>query len=277
MGLSQSTLAKAAGTSQQQIQRIEANAQSIKLDLAVRIAGALKTDLSHVFPDTKPLLRQLGQEPPNELRDLINDDETVEGFDNAGIDLRPETWLLKLRLRGARELTFPLSTADRHRFWRCITGGRDDSTPFFVFTSRSVVVALNFDHLLHCHDLFEATDAMDSWEDPSVQQEKVAVYMSEQGDPLCFDVEPDEITDESGDEIGQLAHVRYMLETLVEPGDFFHFNDVDGEEAFFRTSEVALMTIPIGLFWPEEAEEEPGHGEDNHEETEVNPPGDTPP
>lgn len=58
-GLKQEQLAVACKTSQQQIQRIEAGTQSVKLDLAMRIASTLETTVTSLFPDTAAIFEKL--------------------------------------------------------------------------------------------------------------------------------------------------------------------------------------------------------------------------
>jgi transcriptional regulator with XRE-family HTH domain len=69
-GLSQRQLAQAAGTSQQQIQRIETGHQSVRFDLATCIADALHASLTNVFPQVDlnldhTLFAHFLFEPPN--------------------------------------------------------------------------------------------------------------------------------------------------------------------------------------------------------------------
>jgi putative transcriptional regulator len=57
-GWSQHDLATAAGTSQQQVARIEAGTQSVRLELALALAAALEAELAEVVPDARrPLAR----------------------------------------------------------------------------------------------------------------------------------------------------------------------------------------------------------------------------
>jgi transcriptional regulator with XRE-family HTH domain len=55
-GLTQGHLAVAAGTTQQQIQRTETG-QKVSLELACRIAGALKAGIADLFPEETKAIR----------------------------------------------------------------------------------------------------------------------------------------------------------------------------------------------------------------------------
>ena len=59
--LSQRQLAELVGTSQQQIQRIEAGLQAARIDVAVKIAEALGGSLADVFPGLKEALGKRGR------------------------------------------------------------------------------------------------------------------------------------------------------------------------------------------------------------------------
>jgi DNA-binding XRE family transcriptional regulator len=65
--LSQRALAQKVGTSQQQIQRIEAGVQSTDLDLAARIADALSSPLEKVFPELMRLKKPKGKKKSNRI------------------------------------------------------------------------------------------------------------------------------------------------------------------------------------------------------------------
>jgi transcriptional regulator with XRE-family HTH domain len=244
VGLSQQALAELVGTSQQQIARIETGTQSVKLDLALRIALALKSDLGRVFPGTASLVgRGKSRKSRSELVELHYDAEALRKFDSAGVDLDPATWVLQLRMRGRINLGFVVSTADAVRLRRNIYNP-DPSTPFFIFNSSQVAVALNLNHLFHYYELWDKHTPAD-WHDPDISTEQVSVYLSDSRKPIRLDVEVDEGFPDEEDERGQLRGILTMLQLSVEPGEFISFMDEDGEHAFFRAEEIAIMTIPL--------------------------------
>ena len=59
------------------------------------------------------------------------------------------------------------------------------------------------------------------------------VYFEGSGEPLLFDVDADEPSDEDGLEHGELNQLLADLEGLAAWNEFVHFTDTDGEEAFF--------------------------------------------
>jgi transcriptional regulator with XRE-family HTH domain len=255
--LSQADLAQLAGTSQQQIQRFESGAQSVKLDVAARICVALETDLASVFPETAAVLTKSKAKTTADMLRLADDEQKVADLDAGGLDVDPVTWLLALRMRGGAKLTLPVSTADRYRLRRNIEDSRLHA--FFVCNSRSVSTAVNLNHLVHYHELFDPGHLDGDWEDQKVDREDVTIYLADSDQPLKFSVEPDE--PESSDDVGQMRHFLFMAETDVGEGEYLHFIDADGETAFFRASDVALVTVPLRVIddavrEDEEAEQE---------------------
>ncbi len=242
--MSQRDLALAVGTSQQQIARIETGNQSVKVDLALAISAALKTDLGIVFPATRKLLgRGKKRKDRDALVEMHYDPKAVSEFDSAGVDLDPATWILKLRMRGGSQLDFVCSTAEAQRIRRNLQ--RDGTgTPFVIFNSTAVAVALNLDHLLHYHELWDG-HISSNWHDDDVPRDEVAVYLSDSAEPLVFDVDVDEGTPEDEGDEGQMRGVLFTLETFLESGEFVSFRDVDGEDAFFRAEDIVLLTVPL--------------------------------
>ena len=92
-GLSQRALADSIGTSQQQIQRIEAGVQTARLDLAVSIAEALKSSLSEIFPSLTSDTARGGR---RRKRDRVEPFPIVaERLLEVGIDADLSYWTIK--------------------------------------------------------------------------------------------------------------------------------------------------------------------------------------
>jgi transcriptional regulator with XRE-family HTH domain len=272
-GLTQRALADAIGTSQQQIQRLETDATSVKLDIALRVCDALEAELSQLFPGTRQLVGTGKQRKSRkELVELHYDSAALRTFNEAGIDLDPATWILKLRLRGGTTPTFVIATAEAERLRRNLED-RSSSSSFFVFNSSLVVVALNWKHLLHYHELWDGHVDAD-WHDPAISSEDVSVYLADSPTPLLFDAYPDEGDPQSDNDTGRLRGLLFELETFLEPGEFVSFMDTDGEHAFFRADDVALMTIPLRLVNEQlnadmvEAEEDEADGAESDDRSE---------
>ncbi len=238
---SQHDLATAAGTSQQQVARIEAGTQSVRLELALALAAALEAELAEVFPDAR--------------RPLARARKRRAGRARSG-EPEPATWFLSLRLRGGTALDFvapsPIARALRERL-----AARAPSSPFFLFDSGPVSLALNLDHLVHYHELWDGTGP-DDWHDERVPESQVAIFLAEGGPPLLFDAgdasDASDATDAADARVAADASRRTagssprdlldLLDTAVRSGEFVSFRDADGEEAFFRVGDVALVSMP---------------------------------
>lgn len=247
-GLSQQALATAVGTSQQQIQRLEAGRQAVKLDLSMRISSALGAEIGVVFPDTRKALKETGQKSLREVptSGLYNDQSAVRAFDAAGLDVGLHDWIIKTMFRNGRTLSFPISSADRlrlHRAYQQI----ESMDGFFRFTSHSLDVALNLRRLVFYHEMFEPQGIEPEWHDDELSLEQVSLFFSNQPVVVRLSVDPDENDAEDDEELGQLNHLMWMAEALVDESDGSQIMDVDGETACFRLSEVDLITIPMKL------------------------------
>src|SRR5699024_9475549 len=131
-----------------------------------------------------------------ELVELHYDRDALREFESAGIDLDPATWYLKLRLRGGATMVFVIPTAEARRLRHNLLD-RDPSSPFFVFHSSRVAVAVNLNHLLHYHELWDVRVPFD-WQDEGIASEVVSVFLNDSATPLTFEVDPDEV--EEGEE-----------------------------------------------------------------------------
>ncbi|HEY0996230.1 MAG TPA: helix-turn-helix transcriptional regulator [Gemmatimonadaceae bacterium] len=223
-GWSQHDLATAAGTSQQQVARIEAGTQSVRLELALALAAALEAELAEVFPDAR--------------RPLARARKRRAGRARAG-EPEPATWFLSLRLRGGTMLDVVVPSAVA-RALRERLAARAPASPFFVFEAGPVALAVNVDHLVHYHELWDGTGP-DDWHDERVPEEQVGIFLAEGGAPLLFDAGARE-------DAGAGTHPRDLLDlldTAVRANEFVSFRDADGEEAFFRAGDVALLSVPL--------------------------------
>lgn len=222
-GWSQHDLATAAGTSQQQVARIEAGTQSVRLELALALAAALEAELAEVFPDAR--------------RPLARARKRRAGRARAG-EPEPATWFLSLRLRGGTTVDVVVPSAVA-RALRERLAARAPASPFFVFDAGPVALAVNLDHLLHYHELWDGTGP-DDWHDERLPEAQVGIFLAEGGAPLLFDPAPrDDAT--AGTHPLDLID---LLDTAVRASDFVSFRDADGEEAFFRAGDLALVSVP---------------------------------
>src|SRR5689334_9421253 len=96
LGLTQQQLAHLVGTSQQQVQRIEAGAQTIRLDLAVSIAEALKSSLTDLFPG---LHRRTKRRASSRSAKPETSENRIDQLRTVGIDPDPAEWTLKFDIQ----------------------------------------------------------------------------------------------------------------------------------------------------------------------------------
>jgi transcriptional regulator with XRE-family HTH domain len=259
-GFTQTDLAKAAGTSQQQIQRIEAGNQHVRFDLATRISAALDNPISKVFPSTAlPLARM--KKRASKLSD--GDEKASDELEEAGIDTEPAVWTLKYSLRGGAKGQFPISGPDMHRLHSVLQHQEsrvDDD--FVVLPSNDRQYALNLKHLVFCHLLFDPVSHVSTKEED--KSHEVEFYLADRSEPLRFLVDPDtgSIDDdyaEAEELCVQLQDLFYYAELGTE-GRRLKFVDVDGETAFFRPDDVAMFSVPLWLI-----EQDLSHGEEGTE------------
>lgn len=253
-GLSQKQLAALVGTSQQQIQRIETSKQSIRFDMALQVCKALEASMQTVFPQTKETLTQARRRGQT-LSDMLHDREFRDELEKVGVDMELDLWFFKYRLRGGAEGIWPVSGPERRRLWRAVQ--RVDSEQFVVFDSEETKVVLNLNHLTYSHFLFEPSDRgylQKENKDGEVMREgAVSVYMADSPEPLYFDVDPDWPPEDPAEDEGQLRFLVVVADTIMEDdtNEVFYFMDGDGETAFFRAWDVAMIEIPLRLLEPE--------------------------
>jgi transcriptional regulator with XRE-family HTH domain len=257
-GFTQSHLAKAAQTSQQQIQRIEAGNQHARFDLATRISSALGESISKVFPSTAlPLARM--KKRGSKLSDVYRDEKASDELEEAGIDMEPAVWTLNYTLRGGAKGRFPISGPDMHHLSGILQReehGEDDD--FVVLPSTERQYALNLKHLVFCHLWFDPVSQEPVSAEAKDQSHEVEFYLADRSEPLRFDVDPDTGSIDADYVEGlsvQLQDLFYYA-NLGTNGRRLKFVDVDGETAFFRPRDVAMFSVPLWLIEPNVPDEE---------------------
>lgn len=258
-GLTQRQLAEQAGTSQQQIQRIEAGLQAARVDLADRIATALGVSLNDLFPDLAKLKFEETPSPWGDEAELVAE---------AGVELDPCLYTFRVRLRGGLERDFPVSARDRSRLRRMALDW--DRPQIAVFDTPAERVAINMQALSLCQFLFDpvvSAEMADGTSDVGEgERDGLKVWLVEGGEPLWFGVEYDDKEDDDG-ELGNVGGLFHDLEIADEERPV-SFEDEDGEEVILLSSHVALCTVPLAyvsraLFEAEaegEEEDEAGAG-----------------
>lgn len=248
--LSQRQLAELVGTSQQQVQRIEAGLQAARIDLAIKIAEALGGSLGDVFPGLRQALGKHGHQiDPKAFDDEALTQEVAE----AGVDPDPNAWSVLCVLRGGGTVEAPIQSSDRHRLRSWLDQDSQKLLSFFVWDSKGVRLLVNLRHLLHAHFTFEAGLMLEALEKASVEttdlDQPLRVFLADRAEPLTFEVEDPEAAGE--DPPGELRELCEEAEGGLEEGQFLHFTDVNGEEVWLRAADVALIEIPLWVLHPE--------------------------
>jgi transcriptional regulator with XRE-family HTH domain len=235
-GLTQRALAELVGTSQQQIQRIEAGVQGVRLELATRIALALGGELRDIFPSlVAPLKRKSGKAPSQ------NSAAAQDSFAEIGIDADPAQWTVKFFASNGHIFLYSVSSGEKSRLERLVRAGEGD---FIVFTSASHRVALNTKKIAATQFLFDF-GVIDSSE--NIEEDfKISLHLSAAKEPFVFDVEPDQLPLEDDDDVSQ-SQLQNMFVTLGLGLDdeIVWFDDIDGERVYIRPTEMMLIEVPL--------------------------------
>lgn len=244
--LSQRQLAELVGTSQQQIQRIEAGLQAARIDLAIEIAGALGGSLENVFPG---LREALGRRRRIDLK-VLDSEELSQRVSEAGIDPDPNAWSVLCLLRGGGTIEAPIPSTDLQRLRGWLDRGGTTDGSYFSWDSKGVRLLLNLRHLLHAHFTFEAAALISEPPEKGIDlTEQVRVFLADRAAPLSFEVQDHE--DAGEDPPGELGDLWMEAQGKLEEGQFLHFTDVNGEEVWLRMADVALIEIPLWALHPE--------------------------
>lgn len=259
LGWSQRDLAEHAGTSQQQIQRIESGKITTSLGTANSICRALGQPLDVVFPAAAEALKRLHDEME---RTHCVESSSLKEVSAAGIEADPWDWTLKVLLEGETKPRFyPISAEEQRRLFSAIQSEPDEDGfggQYLVFDSAGRRVALNQQCVMFCQLLKDPAGARPEEGGQDLDGELVIGWRGG-AKPLVLEVEPD-VPDEDG--LGQLGDIFYMLELGIAPQERFGITDVDGEHAFVRVGSIAYVELPLHLLAAESSNDE-GEVEDS--------------
>jgi transcriptional regulator with XRE-family HTH domain len=228
--LTQRELAERAGTSQQQIQRVEAGVVAVRLDLGTRIADALGVKLHDVFP---------GLRVPTKTRrrkDHFDDHEPA-------VDLDPRIWTAIFFMFDGRQFAFEVSSFDMRRLERIVNSS---NKKFLVFNSRDRSVAVNRTKLAACQFRFDPPSIVRPESDEESYELRLHLVSSPK--PLSFEIEPDTKAVEQDEEgfSSLLQRLFIDLDGMDEGDDeVVRFDDVDGERVYARGRELVLVEAPL--------------------------------
>jgi transcriptional regulator with XRE-family HTH domain len=234
--LTQSELAERVGTSQQQIQRLEAGVVTVRLDLAVQIANALGVTLRAAFPSL-PRSATMGKREKTSFEDL------KRNFADAGIDSDPRVWTIKLFMFDGRVLLYETSSEDKARLESIVSSS---SKKFLAFDSKNKAVAVNRTKIAACQFLYDPPSVRDK--EGEDDEYELKLHLVSAPNPLSFDLEPDSKTPEEDGE-GFQAQLQYLLINIDGADgvddEVFWFDDADGERVYIRGNELLSIEVPL--------------------------------
>ena len=218
-GMTQKQLADLAETSEQHIQLMETGKQSVPFGLAIKICSVLNEPMESVFPCTKAILEKL----------------------RIAVDMDQTEWTFSYRLRGGATGSLPISGTEKDRLIGAVE--RFEMGSFVVFDSEASTIVLNIDHLVFFQ--FHSNPPRRMHPEPA-QINTVKVFIADSSEPFLFEVNADEHDGGDLEELGQFEELIFTAEhASCEANVMLCFKDIDGEEAFFRASEIAMLHIPL--------------------------------
>jgi transcriptional regulator with XRE-family HTH domain len=231
--LTQRALAEKVGTSQQQIQRIEAGVVTVRLDQAVKVASALGASLGEAFPDLAKLEN-------GAVRRRTSASAVDRVLSKTGIDADPAQWTIKFFMCDGRQFFYQVSSLDKDRLESIV---RDSDKRFLVFNSVNKLVALNATKIGACQFLFDAFVSENDEEDD--EEFRMDVHFISSKECVTFDVDPDE-ADPLKDDFGVRSQLQYLFTSLDGADDeVVSFYDADNECVYLRTKELLLLEAPL--------------------------------
>lgn len=254
LGMTQAELAKKAGTSQQQVQRMEAGVQAAKLELAVKIARALDASLKEVFP--KLQLKAIEKAKTAAFED--QPEKLEAAFATGGLDADPAAWTLRLVLTDGELHLFRVEASDRKR----IAANLETTEPvghYLVFDDATHRIAVRRSHIAFgqlCFDFHVAEDTNGDVAQPDPRLGPVQLFFSKSSEPFELEVDGDEVNDMEAaerDEDWQLNALFFDLE-VGDQENVLQLVDEDGETAYIPTQNLLMIKVPLGLLEPRLAE-----------------------
>lgn len=244
--ITQHQLAQAICSSQQQIQRIEAGIQSVRVDLAMKICNVLNSTMQEVFPDTElPIARAIKRKTT--LNPYENEILAAE-LARDGFDVDPLLWQFSYRLRGDVEGSLWISGADKKRLSSIIDNTRSSSiAEFIVFDSGNRRYALNIEHLIMARFMFEMP-TLAQVEEKNEHEFDMIIYLANDPKPLKISVAPDYVSANNDTDYEDDAPLQELLNGMQELyRKHISFFDADGEEVYFRSTEISMLSLSLSV------------------------------
>lgn len=235
LGLTQRALAELAGTSQQQVQRIEAGIQGVRLELATKIADALGSELADIFPSLAK----------DQKRKNIDNSRVPSQtkFMEAGLDPDPRRWSVDFYAHDGRIFSYELASDEQFRLQKIVQRPESD---IMVFASKSMWVALNPTKIAATQFLYDLWTGDEGADADSDDKYELKLHLIGAKDPVSFDIEPDALLlddDEHGNS-SQLQRLFSQLEMGLDD-EAVWFDDADGEPVYIRPKEFLVIEVPL--------------------------------
>ena len=234
-GLTQRALAELAGTSQQQVQRIEAGVQGVRLELATKTAAALGGELAEIFPSLGTDRRRgsEGSRYVNQRAKLLA----------AGLDPDPNYWTVKFFASDGRLFEYVVPSDEKDRLEKIVGRSSRSTDGMFVFTTSTQWVALNRTKIAATQFLFDRGLVIEDDEEDNLE---LKLHLIGAGQPIVFGVEPDthSVDDDEQGSCSQLQRLFLELEMASE-NEIVDFYDEDGERIYVETAEVLAIEVPL--------------------------------
>lgn len=258
LNLTQKQLANSAGTSQQQVQRLESGIQAARFDLALRICAALEAPMEVVFPETKKTIRRTVSKGET-VGEMLKDKRAATELSAAGIDTDFDQWTLKHLLQSGHIAIHRIGSKEKDHVWNIVQSGKDSLIRFFVYDTDTHRIAINLSRLVFTHFLFDPPTVHIVGNDGKEEaRDGVEVITAASKEAYAFGIDPDgsDLSDEPDADDAQLQHMFLMIELSHEDSDVIHFTDVDGETVFFQLDKVEMISVPLWAVEPKLFESE---------------------
>ncbi len=245
-GITQEDLAEKIACTKHYIQRIEGGHEAVKIENALAICKALKSDFVDLFPGTKDIVEK-SEKSKKPFRHLFENFELMEGMEKAGIDMFTGQRYFEYNLRGGASGAFEITTQEKDRLVENVLN-RNESTPFVAFHSGAWCILMNLDHLIFGQFLFDFESASEIQVEDAYA---VEIFFADNAEPKVIEVEEDEPDPADLESPGEIGSIIVGAETMVENGEFFSIEDEDGELAIFPAHEIAMLKAPLWIFNPD--------------------------
>lgn len=169
------------------------------------------------------------------------------------------SWWARVIMRGGdpkRPMVYSISEKDKERLLRFLDPDdvephdrqSDTSATFFVFDAGDREVAINMEHLVFSQILFDRRTRVET--EPGFHG-SVDVYLAGMKDPVEFEVPDDGEEGEDDDDEGQFRQLLCALDSNPEKDRYVTFEDIDGEDAYFRVREIAILEVAKSVINPQ--------------------------